>query len=610
MGLNEQKINMKNSKPEKILQLILMLSFILGQDYKIQFSHIPIGQGTATRDSVKIVNSIGGIVSKDVISDSFAIGTGFLNATQSILAEPPVISDFDFPSIIEKNGEPTILSATIYDLNGISDADLYLQIGGSSEEIIFPMSRVSNSNYEVLIPDSLIGPNNFRARIVGVDNMSYSSTSDYGSTEIQFSNSELTMANEHSAYPDGIGKEKWRLMSWPSQVKNTSLAFSDLNDGHVFYVWEPVKEAYSVANQIKKGQAYWFRHEYKEAVLFQEDTSFALPLNEFVIDLERGWNLVSNPFSFPVTFRADTSVNTPITYGLSGSGKGWSSPQNELHPWNGYAVYTGERATMTLLPFEEQDTSLARVSSAGDWYLNIKLESNNQINHSAVLGRRKHASNGQGIFDTPIYPDIEKNISIAMDLDGSTGFNYIRDIRSLDDFNGIWNVRLNDLGDEFMISSDQIGLLPEEIHFGVVNINERKVTLNFLNQEVRVSNNFNSAYDIKIIAGDKEYVESMSKDILSTIPEEFALGQNYPNPFNPVTNMDYTLPQRSRVTISIYNVLGQEIKNLVNGEQDYGFHSISWDGTDMNGREVSSGVYFTQMRSTSFSQTKKMLLLK
>ena len=603
-------MNIINYKPERILQLFLMSSFIFGQDYKIQFSHIPIGQGTTTRDSVKIVNSIGGIVSKDISSDSFAVGSGFFNATQSLLAEPPVISDFEFPSIIEKNGEPIFLSATIYDLNGISDADIYLQMGGSSEEIIFPMSRVSNSNYEVLIPDSLIGPNNFRARIVGVDNMSYSSTSDYGSTEIQFSNSELTMANEHSAYPDGIGKEKWRLMSWPSQVKNTSLAFSELNDGHVFYVWEPVKEAYSVANQIKKGQAYWFRHEYKEAVLFQEDTSFALPLNEFVIDLERGWNLVSNPFSFPVTFRADTSVNTPITYGLSGSGKGWSSPQNELHPWNGYAVYTGERATMTLLPFEEQDTSLARVASAGDWYLNIKLESKNQINHSAVLGRRKHASNGQGIFDTPIYPDIEKNISIAMDLDGSTGFNYIRDIRGLDDFNGIWNVRLNDLGDEFMISSDQIGLLPEEIHFGVVNINERKVTLNFLNQEVRVSNNFNSAYDIKIIAGDKEYVESMSQDILSNIPEDFALGQNYPNPFNPVTNMDYTLPQRSRVTISIYNVLGQEIKNLVDREQDYGFHSISWDGTDMNGREVSSGVYFTQMRSTSFSQTKKMLLLK
>ena len=100
---------------------------------------------------------------------------------------------------------------------------------------------------------------------------------------------------------------------------------------------------------------------------------------------------------------------------------------------------------MTLLPFEEQDNSLARVASAGDWYLNIKLESKNQINHSTVLGRRKYASNGAGIFDAPMFPGIENNISIAMDLDGSTGFKYIRDIRSLDDFNGVWNLRINNL---------------------------------------------------------------------------------------------------------------------------------------------------------------------
>ena len=155
----------------EIILVILSSSFLAGQEYKIQFSHIPIGQGTTTKDSIKIVNSIGGIVSKDISSDSFAVGSGFFNATQSLLAESPVISDFDFSGIIEKNGEPAVLSATIYDLNGISEANLYLQIGGSSEEITFPMSNVSSSNYEVLIPDSLIGPNNFRARIVGVDNM-------------------------------------------------------------------------------------------------------------------------------------------------------------------------------------------------------------------------------------------------------------------------------------------------------------------------------------------------------------------------------------------------------------------------------------------------------
>ena len=594
----------------EIILVILTSSFLEGQEYKIQFSHIPIGQGTTTKDSIKIVNSIGGAVSKDISSDSFAVGSGFFNATQSLLAESPVILDFDFSGIIEKNGDPAVLYATIYDLNGISEANLYLQIGGSSEELIFPMSRVSSSIYKALIPDSLIGPNNFRARIVGVDNMSYSTTSEYVSTQIQLSNSELTMKNKYSAYPDGIEKEEWKLMSWPSQVKNTTLAFSELDDGHVFYVWEPVKESYSIANQIKKGQAYWFRHNYKETVLFQEDTSFALPLNEFVIDLEKGWNLIGNPFSFPVTFNADTSVSPPIAYGLLGIGKGWSSPQNALLPWNGYAVYTSERATMTLLPFEEQDTTLARTASKGEWYLNIKLESKNQINHSTVLGRRKHASNGAGIFDAPMFPGIENNIFIAMDLDGSNGFKYIRDIRSLDDFNGVWNLRINDLGDEFMIMSNQMGPFPEGLQVGLVNINERKVLLNFLDHKEMIVNNQNSTYDLKVVAGDKEYVKSMSQEILSSIPEEFYLGQNYPNPFNPITQMEYSLPQRSKVVISIYNVLGQEIKSLINKEQDYGYHSVSWDGTDRLGKSVASGVYFTQMRSGGFSQSKKMLLLK
>ena len=599
---------MKNKN--KIILQVLVSTLLIGQDFKIQFSHIPIGQGTATKDSVKIVNSIGGILSKDVSSDSFAVGSGFFNATQSLLAEPPVISDFDFPSIFEKNGEPVVLSATIYDLNGISEANLYLQIGGSPEELTFPMSNVSSSNYEVLVPDSLIGPNNFRARIVGVDNMSFSTTSDYVSTQVQLNNSELAMTNKYSAYPDGIEKDEWKLMSWPSQVENTTLAFSELDDGHVFYVWEPVKESYTIANQIKKGHAYWFRHSYKEAVLFQEDTSFALPLDEFIIDLEKGWNLVSNPFSFPVTFIADTSVSSPIAYGLLGIGKGWSSPQNVLFPWNGYAVYTGERARMTLLPFEEQDTSLARVASAGGWYLNIKIENKNQINHSAVIGRRKNASNGAGIFDAPIFPDIEKNISIAMDLGGSTGFKYIRDIRSLDDFNGIWNLRLNDLGDEFMISLNQLGPLPEGLQVGFVNINERKMLLNFLDHEQVILNNKNSVYDLKIIAGDQEYVKSMSQEILSSIPEEFSLGQNYPNPFNPITNLTYELSYDAYVSIMIYDMLGNVVNNLVNASQSSGYKSIKWNATNNQGEPVSAGLYLYTIEAGEFRQTKKMILLK
>jgi len=590
--------------------LMLIGNILFPQEYKIQFSHIPIGQGVGHNDSIEIVNSIGGVVSKDVSSDTFMMGAGFLKITQSVLAEPPVISDFYFPNIIEKNGEPTTISATIYDLNGISNADLHIQIGGTTEEVLLPMSNIYNSEYEVIIPDSLIRLNNFRARIVSMDNMSYSTTSEYGSTEIQFNNSELTMENEFSSYPDGIDKDEWRLVSWPTQLNNTELASSVLEDGHVFYAWEPIKELYSIATKIKKGQAYWFRHQYKDPVLFEEDTSFALPLNDFVIDLEAGWNLISNPFSFPVTFEKDTSVSDPITYGVPGKGKGWSEYQDELNPWNGYAVYTAERATMTLLPFQEEDTSSARIASDNEWYLNIRAESDDQINYSAEIGRREFANESKGLFDTPRFPEIDQNISVVMDLNGDSEFNYIRDIRSMNEFNGVWNLRFEQMGKEILISADYRDMVPDGIHIGFVDIMERRISLDLLSQGMRIYNNSHNSYDVKIVAGDQEYVNAMSQEILSSIPEDFSLGQNYPNPFNPVTRMDYTIPQRSKVVISIYNVLGQEIINLVNHEQEYGYHSVSWNGTDSRGRDVASGVYFTQMSSKGFSQTKKMLLLK
>ena len=93
-------------------------------------------------------------------------------------------------------------------------------------------------------------------------------------------------------------------------------------------------------------------------------------------------------------------------------------------------------------------------------------------------------------------------------------------------------------------------------------------------------------------------------------PEKFRLNQNYPNPFNPITNLDYELPKRSKVQILIYNVLGQQVKILLDEEQNYGSHSIFWDGLDQLGNEVSTGVYFVRMMTSSFTQTKKMLLLK
>jgi len=92
--------------------------------------------------------------------------------------------------------------------------------------------------------------------------------------------------------------------------------------------------------------------------------------------------------------------------------------------------------------------------------------------------------------------------------------------------------------------------------------------------------------------------------------DQLALMQNYPNPFNPTTTIDYSLPEASKVRLDIYNVKGQLVRTLLNGDMPAGMHSVLWDGRDNNNAVVASGVYFYRLSSINNVQTKRMLLMK
>jgi hypothetical protein len=93
-------------------------------------------------------------------------------------------------------------------------------------------------------------------------------------------------------------------------------------------------------------------------------------------------------------------------------------------------------------------------------------------------------------------------------------------------------------------------------------------------------------------------------------PSNYALSQNYPNPYNPVTQITYQLPQPGVVSLKIYNVQGQLVRTLVNEYKPAGTHSISWNGRNDLGMEVSSGIYFYRIQAGSFTETKRMILIK
>ncbi|MFH2035516.1 MAG: S8 family serine peptidase [Candidatus Zixiibacteriota bacterium] len=94
------------------------------------------------------------------------------------------------------------------------------------------------------------------------------------------------------------------------------------------------------------------------------------------------------------------------------------------------------------------------------------------------------------------------------------------------------------------------------------------------------------------------------------IPKDFALRQNYPNPFNPATVIEFSLPARSEVDISIYNILGRKVKTLLSSNLSAGNHHVQWDGTNEDGTTISTGIYFYKITAGSYSDTKKMVLLK
>ncbi len=98
--------------------------------------------------------------------------------------------------------------------------------------------------------------------------------------------------------------------------------------------------------------------------------------------------------------------------------------------------------------------------------------------------------------------------------------------------------------------------------------------------------------------------------VTSALPTEFALEQNYPNPFNPDTEIRYALPVESDVELSVFNILGQMVTTLTSGRMPAGNHSITWHGTDSDGAQVASGIYFYRISAKNFSETKKMMLLK
>lgn len=134
----------------------------------------------------------------------------------------------------------------------------------------------------------------------------------------------------------------------------------------------------------------------------------------------------------------------------------------------------------------------------------------------------------------------------------------------------------------------------------------------------------NATYHWKVVAIDKFGTTtsslstfSFNTTTLNTISDpnfnyinKPTLFQNFPNPFNPSTTINYSLPIESDVTISVYDILGIKVNQLISSKQPSGNHLIEWNGTDIYDNRISAGIYFYQLQAGDFIQTRKMVIMK
>lgn len=103
---------------------------------------------------------------------------------------------------------------------------------------------------------------------------------------------------------------------------------------------------------------------------------------------------------------------------------------------------------------------------------------------------------------------------------------------------------------------------------------------------------------------------SVDEGELAALPVGVALLPNYPNPFNPTTTIEFSLPMKSSARLTVYNVLGQQVRTLIDSELAAGTHMVEWDGTDSGGSHVASGIYFYRLSTDAGVASRKMLLLQ
>ncbi len=486
------------------------------------------------------------------------------------------------------------------------------------------MSMTASGNtYSGIIPAADVTYNGLVYYVQSEDALALATLSDTATVEVIFSGTAITTAMSGSQHPNGITMDAWRMISLPAVPDDKTITTNLVDelgtqDDNTWKMFRLFNGSY-VANPttLNPGEGYWIYQRVAENLVLNMSAGKSGDLDGVSVSVPGGgWTFMSAPYPFAININLDqASFYGPITYGTIG--EGWTDEVTTLKPWGGYALYNRTGAEQTVLIDPAQGSGgLARMTLDDEtgWQVAIEAQSGDYFDRYNRFGCLESASNELDWHDNPelLSPGNYLSMTFNRVIENSI-IALTSDLRGLSENVQIWDGEISGLGlsDPVELSWESEKEVPSGITIKLVDLNTRTIT-DLANRNSYSLGNIDERYarQVKIISGTPEAVALTIADILSLIPAELSLDGNYPNPFNPVTTIRFGLPAPRKVRITVINLLGQEIIELVNGWQDIGRHEVQWQGQDHHGRPVSSGMYFTVLSDGHKTIVQKMLLLK
>lgn len=580
------------------------------------------------------ISKSGGITMTGVLGEPFEGATSFTG--QYSLSGGFITTldlDIDAPAIIHtiiasaSENQPLTVEATITDDTGVRAVILYSRKGGESNFTEREMVHAGDDLYRATIPANDMTSWGIEYYITATDVVNRLTRHP----ETGFISVSLICANVASSSAQVSGSEAtaYRLVSLPFNANNKNPVV----------IWEDVLGPYDVTkwrffelrtdqsyaefpgtSPMAPGRAFWLIVADPGKTLVTGQGTSVRTDQPFEIPLNRGWTFISTPFNFTIPL-GNLSMSNDSTVDLRSFNGSWSSHTGNLQPFAGYASFSDEATTLLINPDMSTgptphivEGSVSVSDDNKSWGIQITGESGyaRDIDNWALI--TTNASREWDRYDRPNPPVIGEYVDIYFHRPEweRTAIKFSTDARPVPLDGESWDFQVcSNRKDVITLRFENIETVPGEYQIRLFD--ERLNTL----QDLRANNIFQYANhgeqhpkEFVLFIGTVDYLYEQI-DVSRLVPDSYVLSQNFPNPFNPVTSIRIGLPVDDFVSLTIYDIMGRVIINLIENQPvRAGYHVVTWDAKDRSGAGVSSGTYLYQLRTGSYTKTMKLILLR